>query len=175
MWSATDVEIGQPSDLNDLSKLHCFECASPYFHQCDRFVSQLICTAWLFGFIRKCPLQGQTGYMQRDKSFSIEFFQKSESRLNRNPFIVFTPLCKLGEFRTCKQVVDSTKCWRANHWRKWHLFENEHGCWTTRSFSLSLTNQHTLLFDCGGQLQRVQVCKFFFQNRVDQSMLFELG
>jgi hypothetical protein len=55
MWAATNVSLGSLADVNSIAHLHCADCSSPYYAQCTR----------------QCPLQGETGYMERDRALTI--------------------------------------------------------------------------------------------------------
>lgn len=65
MWAATNASLGSLDDVNSLAHLHCADCSAPHYPQCTR----------------SCPLQGETGYMERDRSLTVRLVSASPREL----------------------------------------------------------------------------------------------
>jgi hypothetical protein len=63
MWAATNASIDTWDDVNRIEHMHCFECASALYDQCTR----------------ACALQGQPGYMERDRALPIRLYSKDDT------------------------------------------------------------------------------------------------
>lgn len=63
MWAATNASIERWEDVNSIAHMHCAECSSPLYQQCTR----------------QCPLQGETGYMERDRALPIRLYNKDDN------------------------------------------------------------------------------------------------
>lgn len=63
MWAATNASIETWDDVNRIEHMHCFECSSALYEQCTR----------------PCGLQGQAGYMERDRALPIRLYSKEDA------------------------------------------------------------------------------------------------